>query len=61
MMGLIFDCETYLIEKKQNLFHVCVAVELPEQNGPLLDTWIAVVFQWLQSNARTAVWSNMLL
>lgn len=32
-----------------------------EQEELLLDIWIAVVFLWLQPNAKTAVWSNILV
>lgn len=66
MMGLIiifffgvWDDDHSLIYKIKNLSHNWVVVEWPEQEEPLLDTWFEATGK--QSNARTAVWSNMLV
>lgn len=64
LMMMLLTTSWFIKQKRTDLFDNWVVVEWPEQEEPLLITWILgllLFFQWLQTNARTAVWSNMLV
>lgn len=64
MMASIYKCQMVntfdLLNRKGQ---TCLASEglLSGLSGWNLSWILAVVFQWLRTNARTAVWSNMLV